>query len=530
MNTIQSTEQVVLAKNHQAPWVKLWLLNWNYMHWLMTSVISTILCSEAYSLLLSIYPEFLTSFWFNLGVSSSFIASSLAITTVLFVGLLTGWLIYSAHLAFYAFKTANHDYQPLLELWENHTPNHSELIDKLLSDQNFYDLSKFLQQQNLPQPIKAFLGNQQNIQQIGQVMNLLKRIWQIEKLDDKIKALSINILSEFSNSEHSKEHLDNIWNLCDMLLKKNQFTQDNVLKSLENSQQLKTYLPTLSKLYVHKDLLHKIIEEPKLMDYILAAQEAFPGDDERINYNIEVLYLYMVNRFDEVDVYEHYKASSDSQVSKAILQPMSYAWAKTFNEKPQQFIKLWDNLLHHPNLKWLESCLNFMLEQGDKYHDITTNLDKALDFTQLFNRVSSVQSEDFKKLMALFDSLTEFEDRELFCDVLSDLAHGQVLKESLLIEIFKRDDWKAVANHLKLYIEKTWTEQSSFEETERNILALTLPPVDVSVPLILLQDKSQEVESHLTPKDKNTSCFSMFKGCCKAGSQTTSPIAETPGI
>lgn len=526
MKNIQSNEQVVLAENHQAPWVKLWVLNWNYSHWLMTSIISTVLCSEVYSILLSVYPDFLAAFWFNLGVSSSFIASTLAISTVLMTGLLSGWLIYSAHLAYYAFKTANHDYQPLIDLWQNYNHSHGELIDKLLTDQNFYSLSKYLQEQNLPEPIKGFLSNQQNIHQVNKVMNLLKRIWQIEKLDDKIKALSVNILSEFSKSDSSQEHLDNIWNLCDMLLSKNEFTHENVLKSLENSQQLKSYVPTLSQLSMHKDLLHKMIEEPKLMEFFLAAQEEFQGQDERINHDIELLHLYLVNKLEQAEVFKQFKILN---ASKAMVTPVCFSWAKNFTEQPHKFIKLWDNLLHHPNLQWFEGALGLMLEQPEKYNTMLLNFDSAFNLTNLFNRLSSTNTDEFKLFTTLYNLLNEIEDKELFCEVLLALNNCHMLNESMLIELFIQNDWKQSANNLKLYVDKIWTPETSAHATETDLKQFLVHPElpnVVSIPEINVSIAQTPLPAEKPAKLKKGFFSNLNCGCLP--SETNSPKNATP--
>lgn len=519
MKNSQSNEQVVTSTNYKAPWVKLWIMNWNYSHWLMTSIISTVICSEVYSVLLSVYPDFLTTFLFNLGITSSFMASALAISSVLLVGLLSGWLIYSAHLAFYAFKTANHDYQPLIELWKSYQ-NNNELIDKLLTDKNFYNLSKYLQEQNLPEPIQSFLGNQQNMQQISKVMNLLKRIWQIERLDDKIKALSINILSEFSKTENTQEHLDNIWNLCDMLLNKNEFTHENVLKSLENSQQLKTYIPTLSQLSMHKDLLHKFIEEPKLMEFFLAAQEEFQGQDERINHNIDLLHLYMVNRFEQAEVFNLFRNSNHINTPKATVSSLCYSWIKNFNASPHQFIKLWDNLIHHPNLEWLDGSVNLMLGQSEKYTKLILDYDSAFNLTGLFNRLTTSKTEEFKQFVTFYNSLTELEDKELFCDVLLCLNDCHMLKESLIIELFNSNDWRQVANNLKRYVDTLWTPNNPILNTETDIKQLLINPDEIfpiPKPVINIATESIETPNPIdSPVKTKKGFFSLFNCSCSS--------------
>ncbi len=472
MQNVQSIDDSnQLVQTNQSAWLKLWHKNWNYTHWLMTSMITTVISSEIYSILLSIYPEFLNIYWLNLGVTSSTFASILSFSTVLGLGVLSGWLFYSLQLFIFSLQLATKDYKPLIDLWKTYNHEHDAIFHQLFTDDNFHHLSVFLKDQRLPSPIANFLSNTKNIEQVTNVLNMLKRIWQIEKVDGKLKALAINILSEVSKSEHSQEHINNISQLCNLLIDNNQFNQETVLKTLENSHLLKPYIPKLQQLSVHKDLIYKLIEEPKLMEYFLITQELFPGQNERIVHNIETLYLYLRHDLTHHESYISFKQSLDPHSKKAVVSPECFIWLQTFQQQPKSLMIIWDNLLHHPKLDWIEEAIIFMANH-DEFNAFIHQADSVIELTTLFNRLSILNHDGFRSVANLFKCYPDDPQKNVFCKYLMLLDQCHALSEEIILYVFNQPNLEAQQNLLQLYVEKIWKADMTKETVLEDIKSI----------------------------------------------------------
>lgn len=469
VQNIENSNEVV--QTNQAAWIKLWHKNWNYTHWLMTSMITTVISSEIYSILLSIYPEFLNIYWLNLGITSSTFASILSFSTVLGLGILSGWLFYSLQLFVFSLQLATKDYKPLIDLWKTYNHEHDAIINQLFTDENFHHLSKFLKDQSLPSPIAKFLGNHENIEQVKNVLNMLKRIWQIEKVDNKLKALSINILSEISKSEHTQEHINNISQLCNLLIDNNQFNQETVLKTLENSHLLHSYIPKLQQLSVHKDLIYKLIEEPKLMEYFLITQELFPGQNERVIHNIETLYVYLRHDLTHPESYISFKNSQVPNSKNATVSPDCFIWLQTFQQQPKSMMIIWDNLLHHPKLDWIEDAIIHMANH-DEFNSFIHQADSVIDLTALFNRLSILNHDEFRSVASLFKNYQDERQKSVFCKYLIMLNQCHALSEELILFVFNQPNLEAQQNLLQLYVEKIWKADTTKETVVEDIKSI----------------------------------------------------------
>ena len=472
MQNIQMIEDSnpVLPKE-QAAWIKLWHKNWNYTHWLMTSMITTVISSEIYSILLSIYPEFLNIFWLNLGITSSTFASILTFSTILGLGVLSGLIFYSLQLFVFSLKSANNDYKPLINLWKTYNHQHDFAVNQLFTDENFRKLSMFLKDQPLPAPIVHFLSNNQNIEQIKSVLNMLKRIWQIEGVDNKLKALTLNILSEVSKSEHTQQHIDNIAQLCNLLLDNHEFNENTVIKALDNSSLLQPLLPKLQQITFPKDLLYKLIAEPKLMEYFLVAQELFSGQDERIIHDIEILYLYLVNDLSHPESYAEFKKSQTPNANHAVISPDCFIWLQSFQHQPTIFLTILDNLLHHPKLDWIEHSIVFMADK-EEFKSFIHNPNHASHLTTLFNRLSILEDVNFQAISELFKHYQNDKERTIFCNYLMLLNQINSLNEKSVIHILNQPNLESQLNFFKLYVEKIWNSTMTSENTFDDIQSI----------------------------------------------------------
>jgi hypothetical protein len=418
MNTTFSIEETNQIKSSTTPWVELWRKNWSYTNWLMTSVITSIISSEIYYVVLSVYPNFLLNLWFSIGISSISIATMLTYAAILSAGLVSGWLIYSAQLTIRALRTVHKDYQPLIDLWTNYNQNYALIFNQLLNEKGFLKLSTFLKDQSLPEPIKYFLKSENNIEAVQKVISLLKKIWSIEKFDEKIKALTLNILSECSQGENPTEHINNILALCNLLMESNQMSEEMLLKTLEKSSKLNPYLPQLISLTQHKDILYKLIEEPNLMPFYLACQENFKDTPDLVSQNTDNIYLYLRYHLNQNTGYQHFIDSGIAGHHSIKLNSDTFKWLKEhFQDDPRAFVFIFNTLNNHPFIEWIEPIFNFMAKH-DKYMDFFNNPAACSALADTFNNVIFLQDERIKAISATFQELKHAEKMGSFCDIL----------------------------------------------------------------------------------------------------------------
>lgn len=507
----------------QATWIKLWWKNWNYTHCLMTSVITTVLTSEIYTVILSVYPHFLTTFWFSLGVSSYTFATILSIGTLLGLGLLTGWMIYSSHLLYESLHIANHDYQPLIELWTNYNQEYSYIVNQLMSDNSFMKFSQYLKGKNIPEPISRFLGNVDNIDQIKKVSMLLKRIWDIENVDEKLKAMTLNILSEYANINSTTEHIDNIWSLCNLLLDKKQFNQDTVLRTIANSHTLKPYLPRLQHLNIHKDLLYKLIDEPQLMAFFLAHHFYFDNEDERVLFNMDILYIYMRN---ELDRPENFQTFQSTIPQKLLITSETYRCLLPFKDKPEAFVAIWDHLLHLEPLNLVESTFQYINTQP-AYQKYANQAELWMQLTALLDKNPNDVDESFTQLINTLDTNDE-DSKKNFYDVLVQLYECKALHKKTIHLYLTSPDVSGAIERLEQYVKTRWSPGKSAADTLKDLESTLLKP-EPNLPKPIEIGANQVILPSESPNRNRgrffncISCFSPDKSKSLSNTPTLSP-------
>lgn len=504
--------------SEQATWIKLWWKNWNYSHWLMTSVITTVITSEIYTIILSVYPHFLTAFWFNLGISSFTFAAILSLGTLLGLGLLTGWMIYSSHLLYDSLHIANHDYQPLVELWTNYNQEYSYIVNQLMSDDSFMKFSQYLKSKNLPEPIARFLGNVDNIDQIKKVSMLLKRIWDIENVDEKLKELAINILSEYAHVDSTAEHIDNIWSLCNLLLDKKQFNQNTVLRTIENSNTLKPYLPRLQHLNIHQDLLYKLIDEPQLMTFFLAHHIYFDREDERVLFNMDILYIYMRNELNKV---ENFQTLQSAIPQKLLITSDTYRYLLAFKDKPEAFVVIWDHLLHLEPLGLVDSTFQF-INSEPAYQKYANQAELWMQLTALLDKNPEDINETFNQLINTLNT-DDVDYKKQFYNVLVQLYECKALHKNTMHLFLTSPDVSGAIERLEQYVKTRWSPDKSFEDTIKDLETVVIKP-EPNLP------KSIEMEAPqlFLPSESPKKGGNLFFNCITCSSADSPSHYQTP--
>lgn len=435
---VKPAPQVPNESKHQA-WIELWWKNWSYTQWLLSSMITSVIATEVYTILLSIYPNFMLNLWMSIGLTSITLSTVLTYGLILGAGLFTGWLIYSAHLAFVSIRAANKDYQPLIELWTQFNQDSSTTITALLHDDNFLKLSKFLSAHPLPEPIKAFLTNKGNLNGITKLVDLLKKIWSLDNIEEKIKTLTLDVLSQCASDTNHEERIENISSLCHLLIETNQFNHEMVTKTLENSEQFNPYLAQLKSLK-HKDLLQKLIEEPKLMAFYTAMQDVFKDDPERITRNTESIYYHL--RFDLTNTatLSKFKTQFTNAEQMLVVSPQIYQWLKQdYFSQPDVFVSLWNQFAHHPYPQWIRPIFEFMTA-NDKYRPLLMNKLACQALLDVFNRPSLISEPNYLQISQSVTDFTKQGQYAMLCDILLYLQNTPALNTKVIEKLIQNDN------------------------------------------------------------------------------------------
>lgn len=440
---MQSLLPETVEAQNSSPWMHLWWKNWSYTSWLLTSTITSIITSEIYTLILSVYPDFFTNLFFSIGINSVPIATALTWGSILAIGLVSGWIIYSAQLFLHALRTAHREYQPLIDLWTNYNQNYTLVFNHLLKDESFVKLSQFLKNQTLPEHIHQFLKNEKNIASIDKILTLLKKIWSIEQIDEKIKTLTLNILSDCSNDE-ATAHVDNIFALFNLIHEVNQFDNMSLLKALENSERLKPYLPQLQSLSTHKDILYKLIEEPNLMPFYLALQELFSSNPALVSTSIDSIYLYLRYNLSDSHSYHQFKIDQPFIGKNILIKPATFRWlTENFFEKPKSFVHIFLLLNEHPLVDWVEPLFEFM-SMHDKYKDFLSSKEACICLANAFRRNDLIQDPNYSKIFEQITQLNTTSLKTKLCDIMLVCLNENCLNTEILETIISTNKIEAI--------------------------------------------------------------------------------------
>ncbi|NDH08370.1 MAG: hypothetical protein EBY16_01905 [Gammaproteobacteria bacterium] len=371
-------------------WYKLWLKTWNYSHWLITSVISSLILAEIAAVILSAYPSLFASLWLSLGISSSLTIGIVSVAAILSLGLVSGWLLYAGHLAYQAASSLELDYEPLVKLWSINGHHYDIIFKKLLDDDNFLKLSRFIKYIPAAKGIHDYLQNPRNVDSVRKILQLLDKLWSADALDQQSKTLGMLFLSGHMQTAEADEHINNIFALCEILWQNKDANHDLFVEVIKNSSLLKPHLEDLKAISADMELFSKYIVDPSL---ILTHQfiESSPHD------------------------FAEHEFKQDEEESISNLVPQSEAakqikqiFAHHYDKNPQILEKIGQKLIEHPQLEIIEPLIQALSALEDGHHLLADEhaLEILLDLS--FARTSISEMANFAQLAARLYGLGNF--------------------------------------------------------------------------------------------------------------------------
>ena len=375
-NVMQNTEssERLLKVSDQNPnpssWYMLWLKNWNYSHWLITSTISSLILAELGAVVLSAYPGLLSHLWLSLGITSSFTIGILSGTAIISLGLITGWLIYAGHLAYQAFTSLAVDYEPLMKLWSTNQQTYGIIFKKLLENDNFLALSRLIKNYPGAQGLHDYLQEPKNAASVRKILQLLDKIWSTDRIDQQLKMVIVHLLSAHMQTEEAEEHINNIYALCEILWQDEEVDHELMLKVFKHTSLFKPHVKDLQSLAIHPELFKQCIDEPSLIPYQLASLSK--GETKPM----QALYAYL--KQDEGS--KTLNGANQGPVAKQIYQIIH----KYHGENPVFFINIWDKLMKHPHLAIIEPLIH-TLSQSENGRLLLADEKAMNELIDLFN-------------------------------------------------------------------------------------------------------------------------------------------------
>ena len=343
---MQNTElnlNVVDEKQTRSNWYMLYLKNWNYTHWLVTSAICSLIFSEVAAVVLSAYSGVFSSIWLVLGITSSLSIAILSGAIILSFGLFAGWLLYACHLGYQATSSLEFDYEPLAKLWSVNGQNYGFIFKKLLKDDHFLALSRHIKYKAEAKGLHDYLQNPKNNASSQKVLHLLDRLWSANTLDQQAKMAGVFFLSSYMQSADAEDHIDNIFMLSQILWQNNVTNQDLFVKVIENSSRLKPHKNELQSLSAEVGQLSQYIADPSLLKSrwplgSAVAAEEFKTDDES-------------------------RLASSAQNATAL--QVEQTITGLYEKKTDIRQRLWHKLIQHPQLVSVEALIQRLAQSAD---------------------------------------------------------------------------------------------------------------------------------------------------------------------
>jgi len=368
----------------QISWLKLWKTHWNYRHWLICSGITSVLSFEFYNLFLSIYPNALINLYASWGIHSIFISSIISYAAILGLGLLSGWLLYSAHLTYLSLKATLKTLQPIIELWQFNTNGNEAFIQHLFQNENFIKLSEFLKDASIPLPFKDLLKNGDKSKEVQGVITLLCQLWSLKKPDEKIKQFTLNILENLNANEDIKPQIETISSLVELLAKASLINEEIFNKALDSHEAWKPKLTYFNRVGEDKDLLMNMIEHPEIAEFIVD-YATIEGNHGHIQ-----------------------------QFCQSLVCPQTAIdhWLKNhFSHDRAQYIQLWNAAFNQPFKDRLQTWIEYIDKQSDS-ENIFHDFNACLELLNAFNRLDIIASEQYPTIAANLDFLIQEQSLE----------------------------------------------------------------------------------------------------------------------
>jgi hypothetical protein len=491
---LEDLEESTHKKN---AWMILWLREWNTYNWLMTSLISTIIVSEIYAIILSVSPNFLVSLWLSLGVSSIIISSLLTGLLLLSIGLATGALFYSAHLAYNSMTTVEQSYQPLIEVWSKNTKIYSHILENLLDDDNFLKITQALKDFPPARPLHEFLSREENVESVRKILVLLKKIWAAETADASIKTLALTLLSEYVQEENAKDHINRIWALWEILQHHEEPQLDLIIKIIKNSSLIAPYFEQVQAFSSQPEVIHMVVDKPELLPYLNAVNKTFKADSSTVRAaNIKSLYQLF-----QTESPIHLSKESPEQKPLEI-HPEILEMVKSLHAKhPDSFVCIWDKLIHHTHLSWAESLV--LKLKDSPYPELIQDPLQFMRVLSIFGEIhlsSDAEIEAFNTRLAI---LSQDDSYDKIIEILHRLNSIHFFHIHFIEQMLLKADLSSNLVLLNVYLEKILDESQDEAQLTKDLEKLLINNEALHAQLNELAKKQMTTEENLVLVVKN---------------------------
>ena len=371
MTSTTTVDELFDNPSNHSPWLTLWFDEWNYINYLFTSFVASILFSEVYFVIISVYPNALINIWLSMGMSSLFVTTSMTIFSIISLGFLVGGLVYGLNLYYHAINQVEYELKPLLNLWSSSNPKlYSKIIKHLISTPYFHEMSAYIQ--NIPglEGLHHYLETIEHDEDLKKLIKLLLDIWSTDKLEEKLKIFAIEMIAQVGHEEDTANKIEAISKLLQYFWYKEDINVDTFQKMVRHSSVLAPILEPLLNFYENEhDFISKIIDEPRLIEYFLEIHETESDVDlEKGVLTLKALYYY-------------FKIAPDEDATKAQ--------------------NIWQLMKTHPRIDWIER-LFFNLNQDERFQTLSFKREISEELLKLFaqNKAPTPPSEETIKILA----------------------------------------------------------------------------------------------------------------------------------
>ncbi|HBB53255.1 MAG TPA: hypothetical protein DCZ80_05090 [Legionellales bacterium] len=485
------------SKQNKNTWMVLWLREWSTYNWLMSSFISTIIVSEVYAIILSVTPNLFVSLWLSWGITSLLLSSLLTGFLIVSLGLLTGALFYSAHLAYNSMKTIENSYQPLIEVWSKNTKLYNLILENLLDDDTFLKITQALKDFGPAKPLHDFLSQEENVESVRKILSLLKKIWAAETADASIKTLALTLLSDYVQEENAKDNISRIWALWEILQNQEGPQLDLIIKIIKNSSLIAPYFEQLQAFSSQPEVVQMLVDKPELLPYLNAINTTFKADAASVKAaNIKSLYQVFQSPSPGL-------SSVELTPNKTIeIHPEMLAVIKSIHaQEPQAFVCIWDKIIHHRHLAWAENLV-LKIHQGP-YQDLIQNPLKLLCMLSIFADINLKTDAELEAFHTRLAFLSDDESYEQIIETLHLLDSLKFIHIHSIEKMLLKADISANLTLLKLYMQHILDETIDEAQVQIDLEKLLINNETLHLHLNTIADKKMTSEENLVLVIKN---------------------------
>jgi hypothetical protein len=355
MPSTTTVDEIFDNPSNHSPWLTLWFDEWNYINYLFTSFVASILFSEVYFVIISVYPNALINIWLLMGMSSLFVTTLMTIFSITSLGFLVGGLVYGLNLYYHAINQVEYELKPLLNLWSSsHTKLYSQIIKHLVITPHFQEMSAYIQ--NIPglEGLRHYLQTIEHDEDLKKLIKLLLDIWSTDKLEEKLKIFAFEMIAQVSHEEDTANKIEAIAKLLQYFWYKEAIDIDTFQKMVRHSSLLAPILEPLLNFYENEhDLISKIIDEPRLIEFFM----------------------------------EIHETGSDLELQKGVLslKALYYYFKCDPDEACTNTQSIWQQMMTHPRIDWIEH-LFFNLNQDERFQTLAYRTQISEELLKLFSK------------------------------------------------------------------------------------------------------------------------------------------------